>query len=173
MTNKLCFIHQDSATTVYCTKIRQSSEVFVRAITCITLHNYGITYFVISVYSARIISIKYLVVSHYYTLIAYSFRVKIVLLKKLAKNSGLQQKNICANDPCQELSMDYGFICSTDATNTEDGPLVTNKNSYNCYLLIVDKFNRNVWVFLFANKKPQLTHLLIFLKNHRIKSDLK
>ena len=37
--------------------------------------------------------------------------------------------------------MDYGFVRGKDTIKNETGPLITNKDGFNCYLLIVDEFS--------------------------------
>ena len=43
---------------------------------------------------------------------------------------------------------------------------------YNCYLLIVDEFNRHIWIFIFANKTPPIDTLNTFFNTHGLKTDL-
>ena len=59
-----------------------------------------------------------------------------------------------ADKPGGHFHVDYGFVRGKTAFKKEDGPLLTSKDGYNCYLLIVDEYSRHMWVFLFANKSP-------------------
>ena len=54
------------------------------------------------------------------------------------------------------FNLDYGFVRGDTIFKNEDGALLTSKDGYNCYLLIVDKYSRYMWVFLFANKSPPI-----------------
>ena len=67
--------------------------------------------------------------------------------------------------PGGRFNMDFRFVRGTSTTNNEDGSLITSKDGKNCYILIVDEFNRHLWVFLFANKNPLPPRSLLFFVN--------
>ena len=69
--------------------------------------------------------------------------------------------------------MDFGFFRGKSTIPTEKGPLVTNKDGYNCYLLVADEFSWRLWVFLFANKKPPVDTIVSFINTHVIKTGLR
>ena len=55
----------------------------------------------------------------------------------------------------------------------QNGPFLTSKDGFNCYLLIVDEFFRHLCVFLFANKPPPIDIVTSFLKNRDVISGLR
>ena len=61
-----------------------------------------------------------------------------------------------ARGPGQRFHMDYGFVRGKSVTKGEDGPLISSKDGYICYLLIADEYSRHLWVFLFAGKNPPI-----------------
>ena len=69
--------------------------------------------------------------------------------------------------------MDFGFVRGKHAVKTEDGPLVTSRDGYNCYLLIADEYSQHLWIFLFAGKSPPIDTIKQFLDTHGIKSGLR
>lgn len=68
--------------------------------------------------------------------------------------------------------MDYGFVCFKETTKQEDVPLLTRKDGFDCYLLIVDN-TCHLWVFLFAGKKSPITIVTKLLRTHGANSELK
>ena len=68
--------------------------------------------------------------------------------------------------------MDYGFVRGKQATKSENGPLITSCDGYNCYLLIVDEYSRHLWIFLFADKSPPIATVTSFISNHGTTSGL-
>ena len=73
---------------------------------------------------------------HYYALVAHSSRVKTVLWDKTTSKIKGYHNPIRAHGPGQIFFMDYGFIPGKDTTHIDDGPLVTSKDDYNCYMII-------------------------------------
>ena len=69
--------------------------------------------------------------------------------------------------------MDYGFVRGKEVIKNEDGPLITSKEGYNCYLLVADEHSRHLWIFLFANKEPPVDTITNFLSTHGLKSGLR
>ena len=69
---------------------------------------------------------------------------------------GYNKDPVRANKSGRHFCIDYGFVRGKSVTKTEYGPLVTSKEGYNCYLLIVDEYSRNLWIFIFANNPPHL-----------------
>ena len=79
----------------------------------------------------------------------------------------------CATEQAGRFDMEYGFVQGKTAIKNESGILITSKNGFNCYLLVVDEFYRHMWVFLFANKTPPITTITSFLANHGTTSGLR
>ena len=90
-----------------------------------------------------------------------------------SKIKGYNKDPIRANGSGQRFFIGYGFVRGKDVNKTEDAPLTTSKDGYNCYLLIAEKKSRHLWIFLFENKNPTIGTVTDFLKNHRTKSGLK
>ena len=70
----------------------------------------------------------------------------------------------------QQFHMDFGFVRGSKykAVN-EKGKIVTSKDGYNSYLIIVDAFTRYTWIFLSATKEPPLDIVRSFLDRNGIK----
>ena len=66
--------------------------------------------------------------------------------------------------------MDYGFLRGGVVIKQEDGPLVTSKEDYNCYLIIVNEYSCYIWVFIFAGKSPPIKTITKFLDTHGLKT---
>ena len=73
----------------------------------------------------------------------------------------------------RRFNMDYGFVRGEKTFKNENGALITNKEGYNCYFLIVDEFSRHLWMFLFANKLPPINTITSFLNTHGLKTSLR
>ena len=69
--------------------------------------------------------------------------------------------------------MDYGFVRGEVVIEQENGPLITSKEGYNCYLIIVDEYSRHIWVFLFAGKSPPAETITKFLDAYGFKTGLR
>ena len=63
----------------------------------------------------------------------------------------------------ERFNVDYGFVRGKEFFKSEDGPLITSKDGYNCYLLIVDEHSHHLWVFLFSDKYPPIKTIANFL----------
>lgn len=60
----------------------------------------------------------------------------------------------------QQSHMDYGFVRGSDFKEVnEKGSIVTSRDGYNSYLIIVDAYTRYTWVYLTSDKQPPL-HIL-------------
>ena len=87
----------------------------------------------------------------------------------LLKRKITQQVKGYNKDPLRDTTqdersnVDYGFVRGKEIFESEDGPLIANKESYNCYLLVVDKYSRHLWVFLFADKSLPIEIITNFL----------
>ena len=69
--------------------------------------------------------------------------------------------------PGQQFHMDFGFVRGSDfKTKNDDGRIITSRDGYNCYLIIVDKFSGYMWVMLSNNKEPPLEFVKTFLEKH-------
>ena len=56
----------------------------------------------------------------------------------------------------KDLSWISVFFRGKYKLKTEDGPLITSKDGFNAYLLIMDVYSRYMWVFPTTGKSPQL-----------------
>ena len=55
----------------------------------------------------------------------------------------------------QHLHMDFGFVRGSDwSKKLNDGKLVTSVDKYRCYLLVIDKASRYIWIYLTRTKQP-------------------
>jgi deoxyuridine 5'-triphosphate nucleotidohydrolase len=60
----------------------------------------------------------------------------------------------------QHLHADFGFVCGSDyAVKTEDGQLVTSKDGFRSYCLVIDRASRYIWIILTASKTPPIDEL--------------
>ena len=64
----------------------------------------------------------------------------------------------------QRFYMDYGFIRG-EAENGKK-KIITSKDGYNCYLIIVDEFSRYTWIMLARDKTPPIQFVKDFLDKH-------
>lgn len=71
----------------------------------------------------------------------------------------------------QQFHMDFGFVRGTGfSTTDEKGKIVTSRDGYNSYLIIVDSFTRYTWTFLSASKEPPLEIVKSFLDRNGLKT---
>lgn len=67
----------------------------------------------------------------------------------------------------QLFHMDFGFVRGTEyKSRNEKGTMVTSRDGYNSYLIIVDSYTRYAWVFLSATKDPPLNTVRSFLNRY-------
>lgn len=67
----------------------------------------------------------------------------------------------------QLFHMDFGFVRGNDfRTKNEKGKMITSRDGYNSYLIIVDSYTRYAWVFLSATKEPPLNTVKTFLNRY-------
>ena len=167
MHNKLWYIDQDVASTVYRAKIRTCSDAFVHAINGTTLHN---------LWHHRLCHAGKFVTDNIDKVVdgVPSLRKRNPFFscwdcssgKMTQKIKGFNKDPERATVPGGRFCMDYGFVRGNDITKPDDGPLITSKEGYNCYLLIADEYSRHLWIFLFANKKPPISAVTTFLNTH-------
>ena len=63
--------------------------------------------------------------------------------------------------------MDFGFVRGSEYKSVNDkGKIVTSRDGYNSYLIIVDAHTRYSWVFLSASKHPPLKIVTQFLQRY-------
>ena len=86
--------------------------------------------------------------------------------KTTTKNKVYSKDPNRATKICGRFIMDYGFVRGNDTIKSEDGLLITSKDGYNYYLMIINKYSRYMWLFLFANKTPPID-TINFSKNTR------
>ena len=88
------------------------------------------------------------------------------------KIKGYATSPIRATQPGGRFIMDYGFVRGKVVIKKEDVPLITIKEDYNCYLLIVDKYSRHLWVLLFASNSPPADTTTTFVNIHGLRSGI-
>ena len=93
--------------------------------------------------------------------------------KMTTKIKGYKKEPDRATQICRRFNMDYGFVRGNDTIKNEHGPLITSKNGYNCYLMIVDEYSRYMWLFLFSDKTPPIVTTKSFLNTHSLKDRLR
>ena len=64
----------------------------------------------------------------------------------------------------QRFYMDYGFIKGEEKAGKRK--IVTSRDGYNCYLIIVDEFTRYMWIMLAKDKSPPIDFIRDFLDKH-------
>ena len=70
----------------------------------------------------------------------------------------------------QMFHMDFGFVRGTDfKENNKDGRIVTSRDGYNSYLIIIDRYSSYTWIMLSASKDPPIEFVKSFLETHRDK----
>ena len=70
----------------------------------------------------------------------------------------------------QMYHMDFGFVRGSAYKSINDkGKIVTSRDGYNSYLIIVDSYTRYTWVYLSASKQPPLAIVQQFLDRYGIK----
>ena len=80
-------------------------------------------------------------------------------------------QNSTVRGPGQMFHMDFGFVRGSDFKNKEsDGKIITSRDGYNSYLIIVDKYSSYTWIMLSRSKDPPVQFVESFLAMHRDKS---
>ena len=93
-------------------------------------------------------------------------KAKVEKGAKLVGSSEMSKRKVTG--PGQHFQMDFGFARGSDYSNkNEKGQVITSKDGYNSYLLIVDKFTGYIWVMLSCGKDPPLDFVKDFLKMHK------
>ena len=92
--------------------------------------------------------------------------------KTTAKIKGYNKSPIRATLPGGIFNMDYDFVRGEVVIKQEDGPLITSKEGYDCYLIIVDEYSCHILVFLFAGKSPPTETITKFLDTHELTTGL-
>jgi len=73
--------------------------------------------------------------------------------------------------PGQMFHMDFGFVRGSDFKQKEsDGKIITSKDGYNSYLVVVDRYSSYTWIMLSRSKDPPLQFIENFLEMHRDRS---
>ena len=73
-------------------------------------------------------------------------------------------------EPGQMFHMDFGFVRGSDFHMKDvDGRIITSRDGYNSYLIIVDKFSSYTWIMLSKTKDPPIEFVKSFLKTHKNK----
>ena len=174
MRNRLWYLEQDITSTVYRAKIAFASDAFVHSMYGSTLHN---------LWHHRLCHAGQFATFNIDKVVdgVPSLRKRNPFFschdcskgKMTAKIKGSNKDPHRATTPGGRFNMDYGFVRGAHTTKNEDGPLITSKQGYNCYLLIADEFSRHLWIFLFADKKPPIATVTSFLNTHGNKAGLR
>lgn len=174
MRNKLWYILQDTASTIYRAKITSLSFAFIRAVSGTTLHN---------LWHHRLCHAGKFCTNNIDKVAdgVPCLKRRNPLFSCHAWNSGKMTKQIKghkydplrAKGPGRRFNMDFGFVRVKSVTKGEDGPLITFRDRYNYYLLIDDEYSPYLWIFLFANKKNPVVTVAEFLSNHGAKHGLR
>ena len=90
-----------------------------------------------------------------------------------AQIKGYNKNSLRATTQGEWFNVDYGFVRGKEVIKNGDGPVITSKEGYNYYVLVVDEYSRHLWVFLFANKSPPIDTIKTFLSTHGHKSGLR
>ena len=78
--------------------------------------------------------------------------------------------NLTVNQRGEMFHMDFGFVRgSSYKTTDQKGKIITSRDGYNSYLIIVDAFTRYTWIFLSSSKQPPLTIVKQFLQRFGLK----
>ena len=174
MINKLWYIEQDITSTVYRAKIGSSSDAFVRSVTGSTLHH---------LWHHRLCHSGTFVTNNIDKVAdgVPSLKKRNPFFscgdcssgKMTEKIRGYNKNPLRATSTGERFNMDYGFVRGSTTFKNETGPLITSKEGFNCYLLIVDEFSRHLWIFLFANKSPPVKTVTTFLDHFGNKCGLR
>jgi len=64
--------------------------------------------------------------------------------------------------------MDFGFVRGSDfKTKNEEGRIITSRDGFNSYLIIVDSYSSYTWVMLSRTKDPPIQFVRKFLDTHK------
>ena len=84
---------------------------------------------------------------------------------------GYSKKTDRTTEQGGRFNMDYALVRGEKTTKNENGPLITSRAGYNCYLLIVDGYSRHLWIFLLLTNlhlSPPLHHSFPITALHRV-----
>ena len=71
--------------------------------------------------------------------------------------------------PGQHLHADFGFVRGSAFSKIdEQGRLITSKDGFRSYLIVVDRATRYKWVFLTTTRHPPLKELRTILEKHKL-----
>jgi len=74
------------------------------------------------------------------------------------------------NGPGQMFHMDFGFVRGSDFKEEDkDGKIITSRDGYNSYLIIVDRYSSYTWIMLSRSKDPPIEFVKSFLDMHKDK----
>ena len=92
-------------------------------------------------------------------------RAKMQKIKKFNLSGNTRDSKV--SGPGQMFHMDFGFVRGSDFKVKEgDGRIITSRDGYNSYLIIVDKYSSYTWIMLARSKDPPLEFVRSFLANH-------
>ena len=93
-------------------------------------------------------------------------KAKVEKGAKLTGISEMSKRKVTG--PGQQFNMDFGFIRGSEfSEKNKEGKVITSRDGFNSYLLIVDKFTGYVWVMLSCGKEPPLEFVKDFLEKHK------
>ena len=92
-------------------------------------------------------------------------RAKMERVSKLKNND---TRDSHTYGPGQMFHMDFGFVRGSEfKEKEEDGRIVTSRDGYNAYLIIVDKYSGYTWIMLARSKDPPIEFVRSFLNTHK------
>jgi len=95
-------------------------------------------------------------------------------IERTAKSVSSSSRDSPINGPGQMYHMDFGFVRGSDfkKKEEEDGRIITCRDGYNSYLIIVDRYSSYTWVMLSRSKDPPLKFVKDFIMTHKDKKCL-
>ena len=91
-------------------------------------------------------------------------------IESTAKTSSSPTRDSPISGPGQMFNMDFGFVRGSDFKRKgDDGRIITSRDGYNSYLIIIDRYSSYTWVMLSRSKDPPLNFVKDFLMTHKDK----
>ena len=88
--------------------------------------------------------------------------------KKKTHSQDLQEDP--AMEVGQHLHADFGFVRGSEySTTNKEGKLITSKDGFRSYCLVIDRKSRYIWVFLTEDKKPPIQAMRLLLQQLQAK----
>ena len=167
MRNHLWYIVQNPRTTIYCSCVATLGDALVNKVTGSTLHH--LWHHRLG-HAGRFACDNVASVTKGVSNLKKQnqmFHCNFCSSAKMTKNiKGHNVTPMQAIQPEGRFEMDFGFVQGATVYKKKDGPLLTSKDGYSCYLLGADEYSRHLWIFLYASKAPPITNVCSFLSTH-------